>query len=115
MRASVGDLLQAYGHQCELAAGGEEALGLLSAGSIDLMLLDLNMPGIDGYQVMREVKERYPDTDVIVVSGETTFESATEALRCGAQDFLRKPYAPEELIRIVSNTLRKRRPGAQHP
>ena len=108
MRSSVGDLLQAYGHQCELAAGGEEALGLLSTGSIDLMLLDLNMPGIDGYQVMREVKENYPDTDVIVVSGETTFESATEALRCGAQDFLRKPYAPEELIRIVGNTLRKR-------
>lgn len=108
MRSSVGDLLQAYGHQCELAAGGEEALGLLSAGSIDLMLLDLNMPGIDGYQVMREVRENYPDTDVIVVSGETTFESATEALRCGAQDFLRKPYAPEELIRIVSNTMRKR-------
>ncbi|MCB1751240.1 MAG: EAL domain-containing protein [Gammaproteobacteria bacterium] len=108
MRASVGDLLQAYGHQCELAAGGDEALGLLSAGGIDLMLLDLNMPGIDGFQVMREVKERYPDTDVIVVSGETTFESATEALRCGAQDFLRKPYAPEELIRIVGSTLRKR-------
>ncbi|MCP4288556.1 MAG: EAL domain-containing protein [Gammaproteobacteria bacterium] len=108
MRASVADLLKAYGHQCELAAGGEEALGLLSTGNIDLMLLDLNMPGIDGYQVMREVKECYPGTDVIVVSGETTFESATEALRCGAQDFLRKPYAPEELIRTVSNTVRKR-------
>ncbi|MCP5406027.1 MAG: EAL domain-containing protein [Chromatiaceae bacterium] len=108
MRASVGDLLRAYGHQCELAAGGEEALGLLSSGNVDLMLLDLNMPGIDGYQVMREVRERYPDTDVIVVSGETTFESATEALRCGAQDFLRKPYAPEELIRIVGNAMRKR-------
>ena len=108
MRASVGDLLQAYGHRCELAAGGEEALGLLSTGGIDLMLLDLNMPGIDGYQVMREVKEHYPETDVIVVSGETTFESATEALRCGAQDFLRKPYAPEELLRIVGNTMHKR-------
>ena len=108
MRASVGDLLKAYGHQCELAAGGEEALGLLSTGSVDLMLLDLNMPGIDGYQVMREVKEHYPETDVIVVSGETTFESATEALRCGAQDFLRKPYAPEELIRIVGSALHKR-------
>ena len=108
MRESVGDLLEAYGHQCELSASGEAALGLLATGNIDLMLLDLNMPGIDGYQVMREVKEHYSETDVIVVSGETTFESATEALRCGAQDFLRKPYAPAELIRIVSNTLRKR-------
>ncbi|MCP5418513.1 MAG: EAL domain-containing protein [Chromatiaceae bacterium] len=108
MRASVGDLLDAYGHQCQLAASGREALELLSAGGIDLLLLDLNMPGIDGYQVMHEISEHYPDTDVIVVSGETTFESATEALRCGAQDFLRKPYAPEELIRVINNTLRKR-------
>lgn len=108
MRASVADLLKAYGYNCVSASGGKEALDLLASGGIDLMLLDLNMPGVDGYQVMREVKEHYPDTDVIVLSGETTFESATEALRCGAEDFLRKPYSPEELIRIVSSIMHKR-------
>lgn len=108
MRASVADLLLAYGHQCQVAAGGDEALQALARDKVDLMLLDLNMPGTDGYQVMRRVHEKYPDTDVIVISGETTFESATEAMRHGAQDFLRKPYSPDELMRIVSSTLRKR-------
>ncbi|MCB1856758.1 MAG: EAL domain-containing protein [Gammaproteobacteria bacterium] len=108
MRSSVADLLMAYGHECQLAANGEEALRVLGAGAVDLVLLDLNMPEMDGFQVMRDIQEKYQDTDVIVISGETTFESATEALRSGAQDFLRKPYSPDELIRVVDNLLRKR-------
>ena len=108
MRQSVCDLLQAYGYHCQLADGGEQALELLSQKTIDLLLLDLNMPGMDGYQVMQQVQDDYPDTDVIVVSGETTFENATEALRLGALDFVRKPYQPDDMIRTLSNVLHKR-------
>jgi len=108
MRKSVCDLLKAYGYHCQLANGGEQALELLSRKEIDLLLLDLNMPGMDGYQVMQQVQDGYPDTDVIVVSGETTFESATEALRLGALDFVRKPYQPDDMIRALSNVLHKR-------
>ena len=108
MRASVKDLLEAYGHRCSLATGGADALAVLAREQVDLLLLDLNMPGVDGYEVMHRVQAEYSDVDVIVVSGETTFESATEALRCGAQEFLRKPYAPEDLARVVSRALKKR-------
>jgi len=108
MRQSVCDLLKAYGYHCQLADGGEQALELLSQKVVDLLLLDLNMPGMDGYQVMQQVQDDYPDTDVIIVSGETTFENATEALRLGASDFVRKPYQPDDMIRALSNVLHKR-------
>jgi diguanylate cyclase (GGDEF)-like protein/PAS domain S-box-containing protein len=109
MTQSVRELLAAYGYSSMTAGGGEEALRVLAEHDIDLMLLDLNMPGIDGYQVMRQVSEHHPGTDIVVISGETTFESATEALRNGAQDFLRKPYAPDRLIQILNGVLHKQR------
>ncbi len=109
MRQSVRDLLMAYGYSCLLAEDGMNALQILDRENIDLLLLDLNMPGISGYQVMQQVKREHPDTAIIVVSGETTFESAAEALRQGAREFLRKPYAPDELSRVVGNVLDKRR------
>ena len=109
MRESVRDLLDAYGYTCLLAGSGREALRRLDERPVDLMLLDLNMPEMDGFQVMQQVRKRHPDTDVVVVSGETTFESATEALRQGAQDFLRKPYAPDELSRVIGSVVHKRR------
>ena len=109
MTQSVRELLAAYGYSSMAAGGGEEALRVLAEHDIDLMLLDLNMPGVDGYQVMRQVSEHHPGTDIVVISGETTFESATEALRNGAQDFLRKPYAPDRLIQILNGVLHKQR------
>lgn len=109
MRQSVRELLSTCGYRCMLADGGEQALELLALQDIDLLLLDLNMPGIDGFAVMQRAAKIFPDTDVIVISGETTFESATEVLRYGAQDFLRKPYEPDELLRVVASVVDKRR------
>ncbi len=109
MRDSVRDLLDAYGYACLMAGSGREALERLESQPVDLLLLDLNMPGMDGYQVMRQVRQRHPDVDIVVVSGETTFESATEVLRLGAQDFLRKPYAPDTLARVIGAVVQKRR------
>ncbi|MCU7842930.1 MAG: EAL domain-containing protein [Candidatus Thiodiazotropha sp. (ex Monitilora ramsayi)] len=108
-RSSLKELLRLSGYETTLAEGGEEALQLLSDQSFDLILLDLNMPDLDGHQVMAHIYQHNIDIDIIVVSGETTFNHATQALRKGAQDFLRKPYAPDELLRAVSNTLERRR------
>ncbi len=109
MLRSVKDLLSAYGYDCLTAGGGAEALEMLAERSVDLLLLDLNMPGVNGYQVLKEAEESYPSTDVIIVSGETSFDGATQALRHGARDFLRKPYVPDELIRAIENTATRRR------
>jgi DNA-binding NtrC family response regulator len=108
LRNSVRDLLLAYGFRCISADSGGQALEILSGQSIDLMLLDLNMPEMDGQQVLTRVAEHFPETAVIVLSGESTFESATEALRRGALDFLRKPCAPDELYRVLKSVLHKR-------
>ncbi len=108
MLQSVKELLNMHGYSCTTVDGGKAALKLLAQQEIDLMLLDLNMPDVDGHQVMQEVKTHFPATDVIVVSGRTSFDNTTQALRLGAQDFLRKPYLPDELVKAIKNVLRKR-------
>lgn len=108
MRQSVLDLLSIHDYNCQLASSGPDALEVLSQQPIDLMLLDLNMPGMSGQHVLEQVKSNYPGTDVIIVSGETTFDNATQTLRHGAEDFVRKPYVPSELIKVLANVLDKR-------
>ena len=108
MRESLNELLVIYGMNSTLSDGGSEALELLESEHFDLVLLDLEMPDIDGFQVMSKIHEYYPDTDIIVLSGESTFENALKAWRMGAQDFLKKPYIPSELIDLIHKIKEKR-------
>jgi len=108
MRESVQELLSLNDLSCTLAADGLEALEIMAGMPVDILLLDLAMPRIDGFQVMKEVKTNYPDTDVIITSGEATFKNATLAMRHGVKDFLHKPYVPNELINVVNNLIEKR-------
>ncbi|MEW8029526.1 MAG: EAL domain-containing protein [Candidatus Thiodiazotropha sp.] len=107
-RASLKEILRFTGYETTLAECGSEAIDLLNNGSFDLILLDLNMPDLHGHKVMEHIDSYQLNCDIIVVSGETTFDHATMALRKGAQDFLRKPYAPDELLRSVANVLERR-------
>ncbi|MES9926034.1 MAG: EAL domain-containing protein [Candidatus Thiodiazotropha endolucinida] len=107
-RASLKEILRFTGYETTLAECGSEAIDLLNSGSFDLILLDLNMPDLHGHKVMEHIDSYQLNCDIIVVSGETTFDHATMALRKGAQDFLRKPYAPDELLRSVANVLERR-------
>lgn len=108
MRESVRDLLQAYGYSSVIAPNGKIALEILRRQTIELILLDLNMPEISGLDFLEMLKADFPDIDVVIVSGEATFANATEALRQGVHDFLRKPYSPVELIGIIQKVLKKR-------
>jgi diguanylate cyclase (GGDEF)-like protein/PAS domain S-box-containing protein len=107
-RASLKEILRFSGYEITLAENGKEAVELLNSGSFDLILLDMNMPYLHGIKVMEYIDNQGLNCDIIVVSAETTFDYATKALRKGAQDFLRKPYAPDELLRAVSNVLERR-------
>ncbi|MCG8048502.1 MAG: EAL domain-containing protein [Candidatus Thiodiazotropha endolucinida] len=107
-RASLKEILRFTGYETTLAECGSEAIDLLNSASFDLILLDLNMPDLHGHKVMEHIDSYRLNCDIIVVSGETTFDHATMALRKGAQDFLRKPYAPDELLRSVANVLERR-------
>ncbi|MES9990310.1 MAG: EAL domain-containing protein [Candidatus Thiodiazotropha sp.] len=107
-RASLKEILRFTGYETTLAENGSEAIELLNTRTFDLILLDLNMPDLHGHKVMEHIENYNLNCDIIVVSGETTFDHATAALRKGAQDFLRKPYAPDELLRSVSNVIERR-------
>ncbi len=108
MRDSVKELLSLYELKCILACNGREALDIIAEQPVDILLLDLLMPEVDGFQVMKEVNKNYPDIDIIVTSGEATFKNATLAMRHGVKDFLHKPYIPSELIKVINNLIEKR-------
>jgi diguanylate cyclase (GGDEF)-like protein/PAS domain S-box-containing protein len=107
-RASLKEILRFTGYEITLAESGHEAIELLNNRNFDLILLDLNMPGLHGHSVMEHIENYQLNCDIIIISGETTFDDATKALRKGAQDFLRKPYAPDDLLRSVANVLERR-------
>ncbi len=106
---SLRNLLQLYDHQVDIANGGRAALAQLQLQRYDLLLLDLRMPDLSGHDVMKSMASLGIDTLTIVVSGESSISDVSRALRHGAYDYLKKPYAPEELIATVNNAVRKRR------
>lgn len=99
---SLQALLQINGYQVELAKTGSQAIAKLQDNQYQLLLLDLQMPGIDGLEVLEFVRQADLDLETIVVSGDTSFASIKESMRLGAYDFIRKPYNPEELLSTVS-------------
>ena len=109
MLQSLRDLMVASGYKVVTALGGQEAVTRLKTLSVDLMLLDLKMPGFSGHQVMDYLDEKGIETTVIVVSGETSFDSMSQVLRRRAYDYIKKPYAPDELLQTVENALDQRR------
>jgi diguanylate cyclase (GGDEF)-like protein/PAS domain S-box-containing protein len=109
MLNSLRALLTAYGYWVEVASSGMDGIDRLGRESYDLVLLDLRMPGISGHDVMRHISSHDIDICVIVVSGETSLDDISRALRNGAYDYLKKPYVPEELLATINNAIRKRR------
>lgn len=112
-RRSWSDILRLEGYQVATAASGEAALNALESNSYDVMLLDLKMPGIDGLEVLRNVSSLSPDTYVVVLTAHGSLESAVEALRHGAHDYLLKPASPEQVLRSVGGAL-SRHAEVQH-
>lgn len=108
-RNSLSALLEHQGLSVETADGGRAAIEILKSRKFDLILLDLFMEDIDGHQVMDAIAEQKLDIGVIIVSGDTSIDSAISALRRGAYDFLRKPYELDELLLKIENALVKRR------
>ena len=96
------------------ANSGRLAIQCLNENTVDLVLQDIGLPDIDGYQVMDHIRRKFPETLVIVMTGELTVESAVKALRKGAYDYLRKPFESTELLNTVDNALDRLRLEQQH-
>jgi len=107
-RISLAEILKLEGYKVTDAASGQAALDALSKAEFDLMLLDIKMPGMDGLEVMRKASEIAPDTLIILLTAHGSMESAIEALRQGAHDYLIKPSSPQEILSSVSAGLSRR-------
>ena len=94
---TLATLVGRWGHQALTAFDGTEALEVMSTDRADVLITDLRMPEMDGMELLRQVKERWNDVIVIVVTAYGTIESAVEAMRRGAFDYLTKPYDYQEL------------------
>lgn len=105
---SLKELVELSGHQVETATSGTSAIELLDNYTFDILLLDLNMPGMTGFEVIDHVTSNEIHCKVVVVSGEADFESARKALNKGAYDFVKKPYLPDELFTTMGNAARKK-------
>lgn len=87
------------------AEGGREALGMMAEEPADVVLLDMRMPGMDGMQALQSLKSSHPDTQVIILTGHATQESARDCLRLGAYDYLLKPSTLDEILMKIKESL----------
>ena len=107
MLAGLLELLSLHGHEVTSATSGQQAVELLEDNLFDLVLLDLNMPGMDGFGLMEHIERYAQGLPIIVVSGDATIDAAIRALRQGVHDFVRKPYRAEDLMRTIDAALAK--------
>ncbi len=104
----LGHLVHREGLTPLLAKDGNEALKLVRAGDPDVLLADLRMPGMDGMELMRKVREIDPELPVILMTGYAEVQGAVRAIRAGAHDYLAKPFDHSEVLRVVLRALNER-------
>ncbi len=107
IRSSLRNAFRLEGFRAEVAAGGRQALEAVEAGGIDLIILDLQMPDMNGMEVLRELRQRGHEVPVMILTAEGTIEKAVEATRLGAFDFVEKPPLAEKILLMARNALRQ--------
>jgi DNA-binding NtrC family response regulator len=107
-RVMLRDFLKKEGHTVGEAENGEQAVQKIREGHYDLLLLDYKMPGMDGMQVLNAVKEINPEIDIVIITAYGTIETAVEAMKAGALDYITKPIELEELLLLVNRVAERR-------
>ncbi len=107
IREGSARIINRMGCHALTANNGEEGLDLLGRTDVSIVLLDLKMPGIDGMEVLKRIQTMNPDILVIVITGFATVETAIEAMKRGAYDFIPKPFEPDQLRIVVNRALEK--------
>ena len=108
MRDVIPQLLKSVGYDVIVASNGEESLQLMEEQNIDLILLDLMLPGMGGLVALEKMLETDPEAIVVMITAYASVETAVKATRIGAFDFVTKPFQNEELLLVVKNGLEKR-------
>lgn len=105
MRMALGNVLSRAGHTVAEAGDGQAALEHMAREGADIMLLDMRLPGMDGPQILRALREKDKKTPVVMVTGYGSVESAVEVMRLGASHYLSKPFSNQELVETVERVL----------
>src|SRR6478752_7855988 len=95
------------GFAVQSAGNGEEALGLAQRRNFDVAIFDMMMPGMTGLELLKKFKESYPDCEVILLTGQGSIETAVEAMKLGAYDYLQKPFSLKELDEVAEKAFER--------
>ena len=109
VRRSYARILGEMDCEAQAAADGEQALRAMEQQPFDVVLLDLRMPGAQGMEVLKAIKHRWPASEVVIVTGYPSVESAKEALQLGAYDYLAKQADPDEVIDAARGAMRRKK------
>lgn len=105
LRTVLSSELAGVGYDIESAADGDEAISLVQAKKFDLVLLDIKMPKVDGFEVLKFIKKSYPSVRVIMLTGFADLKNAIESKKHGAEDFVSKPYDLVDLLTTIERVL----------
>ncbi len=100
-------VLEAEGFEVCMVPSADKALEVMKNKTFDILLIDVKMPERDGMYLMRAVKKQWPEVPIVVMSGYPTPETVAEGLKLGAEEFIAKPFTPDELLKIVRQVLPK--------
>jgi two-component system response regulator HydG len=103
-----------HGHSAVAAASGPQALAKLASQSFDLIFVDIKMPGMDGIELLGHIKSDYPDTAVVIITAYASIESAVEAMKLGAADYLMKPFRPNQLSLVMEKVRQQKQRASQY-
>ncbi len=101
IRTSLEDYLKSENHEVITAATGEAALKTVTKETPDIILLDLNLPDLDGLEVLKQVKNKYNNIEVVIITGYAEISTAVRAIKLGARDYIKKPFDLAEIDLII--------------
>lgn len=107
IRMTVSEALAEMDVRIDTAVNGEEALTKLRENDFGLVLLDLRMPGIDGMEVLERLRRERPEIRIVIITAHGTVDSAVDAMKLGAVDFIQKPFTPKEIRHIISKIIQR--------
>ena len=107
IRDLISEVLKIADYDFATIGDGVEALNMIRKEKFDLIILDVNLPKLDGFAVLEKVRENAPTQPIIMISARTEKDDVTHGLRLGADDYIRKPFSVEELLLRVENRLRR--------
>src|SRR3979411_3301458 len=115
VRSALSGVLRAEGSAVEAVPSWEACLDRVTRGAVDLIVLDVWLPGMDGLATLARLRERQVDAQIVLISGHGNIESAVRAIKMGAFDFVEKPLSLDKTVLVVANALHQRQLEAQKP